>query len=383
MSELMTTSNRRAIRWQLLSTASAMALLASVYTTGEVSAADNDPDRPTFWIELGGELQHVEGQGDNFPVGFLSTYPDSPVLQKVTPLQAQNPPPFNFGEDGKITFQPEDSDWVFSAAVRYGHSSTFKHVDHQTGRVSSVPFKYGTGVSITTVEKFSNTQEHRNESYAILDFAAGKDFGLGLFGKNGSSILSLGVRFAQFSSNATFDVRARPDLRTKPKYYGTYKIPGNPNVYFHTYHATGRAARSFHGIGPSLSWTGSSPFAGNPQHGEMMVDWGANAALLFGKQRARVQHQESGHYESRGNTNAPYSVVYDHLPTGHDTIRSVIVPNVGGFAGLSYRIENFKVSAGYRTDFFFGAIDGGIDERKSENVGFYGPFATISVGLGG
>ena len=34
MSELMNISNRRAIRWQLLSTASAMALLASVYAIG-------------------------------------------------------------------------------------------------------------------------------------------------------------------------------------------------------------------------------------------------------------------------------------------------------------------------------------------------------------
>ena len=323
----------------------------------------------------------MEGQGDNFPVGFLSTYPDSPVLQKVTPLQAQNPPPFSFGEDGKITYQPEDSDWVFSAAVRYGRSSTFKHVDHQTGRVSSIPFKYGTGVSITTVEKFSNTQEHRHESYTVIDFAAGKDFGLGLFGKDGSSILSLGVRFAQFSSNATFDVRARPDLRTKHKYYGTHKL-GN-NVYFHTYYATGRAARSFHGIGPSLSWTGSSPFAGNPQHGEVTFDWGANAALLFGKQKTRVQHQASAHYESTGKLNAPYSLVYEHPPTGRDAIRSVIVPNIGGLAGASYRIENVKVSLGYRADFFFGAMDGGIDTRKSETLGSYGPFASISIGLGG
>ena len=59
----------------------------------------------------------------------------------------------------------------------------------------------------------------------------------------------------------------------------------------------------------------------------------------------------------------------------------VIVPNVGGFAGLSFRYADAKVSFGYRADFFFGAIDGGIDARKSETLGFYGPFATISIGL--
>ena len=62
---------------------------------------------------------------------------------------------------------------------------------------------------------------------------------------------------------------------------------------------------------------------------------------------------------------------------------TVTVPNVGGFAGLSFQIQNFKVSAGYRADLFFNAMDGGIDTRKSENIGFYGPFASVSVGLGG
>ena len=59
----------------------------------------------------------------------------------------------------------------------------------------------------------------------------------------------------------------------------------------------------------------------------------------------------------------------------------VTVPNVGAFAGLTYQIQNFKISGGYRADFFFGAMDGGIDTRKTEDQKFYGPFATISIGL--
>ena len=52
------------------------------------------------------------------------------------------------------------------------------------------------------------------------------------------------------------------------------------------------------------------------------------------------------------------------------------------FCGLSFRYANAKMM-GYRADFFFGAMDGGIDTGKSGNIGFYGPFAAISVGLGG
>jgi hypothetical protein len=60
----------------------------------------------------------------------------------------------------------------------------------------------------------------------------------------------------------------------------------------------------------------------------------------------------------------------------------IAIPNVGGLAGVSFRYANAKVSFGYRGDFFFGAMDAGIDTRKAETVGFHGPFASISVGLG-
>lgn len=49
------------------------------------------------------------------------------------------------------------------------------------------------------------------------------------------------------------------------------------------------------------------------------------------------------------------------------------MPNVGGFAGLSVKYAAAKVSFGYRADFFFGAMDGGIDVRRTEDFGFHGP----------
>jgi len=381
MSELLSArAEQRDFRRQLMTTSSVLVLLGAVFGPGPSKASDEVGDRPTIWIELGGQLDHITGQGDPFVPGFLAANPNSVVLRPTTPLQAQRPVPFSFAEDGKITLQPTGSDWTFAVSVRYGRSSSFKHVDHQTNRVSSVPFKYGSGVSVTAVEKFANTKEKRQQSYAVLDFSAGKDVGLGLFGTNGSSVLSLGIRFAQFSSTATFDVRARPDLRVMPKYYGTYKLPLPPHVYFHTYHASGSTSRNFRGVGPSISWSGSAAVVGQPESGELALAWGGNASLLFGRQKAVVQHHESGHYKNQPPNNAPYESLY-HRSGGHDTNRSVLVPNVGGFAGASYRIENFKLSAGYRADFFFGAIDGGIDARKSETLGVYGPFATISVGL--
>jgi hypothetical protein len=390
MSELMNAQrSEHEFRRRLLTGASALVLLTVVYGANASMAADQDTDRPTVWIELGGQLVHVDGQGDSFPVGFLTKYSGSSVLQGTTPLEAQNPPPFEFAEEGKISFQPESSDWVFSLAANFGRSSNFRHVDHQTNGVFYTKYKSGVVAShenIHGTDNFADTQVHRRESHAVLDFSVGKDVGFGLFGRGGSSTFSLGVRFAQFSSKTIFDARARPDLQFK---YQTLTAYGFPGVifkfpHFHTYHLTGQASRSFRGMGPSLSWNASAPLVGNSRDGEATLDWGINAAILFGKQRAHVQHQESGHYlpASARLNGEHYALVYQNTG-GHSGVRSVTVPNVGGFAGASYRIENFKVSAGYRADLFFGAIDGGIDTRKSENVGFYGPFASVSVGLGG
>jgi len=389
MSELTNTQNsERRIRRYLLTTASALALFTSV-STRNARAADDDIDHPTIWIELGGQLEHMEGQGEPLTPGFLAMNPNSPVLTPVAPVRAQNPEPFNFSEDGKISFQPEDSNWVFSAGVRFGRSSNRREVHHQT---SKVHYKYNTNGSRessqypVTQEDFASTQVHHRESHTVLDFSAGKDVGLGMFGNGASSTISLGLRFAQFTSKETVDIRARPDVHFK--YFPSATKPHFILPYFHSYHATENASRSFHGIGPSLSWDGSAPVAGNPKNGEFSFDWGANAALLFGRQKARVRDQKTGVYASKLAFNhshyatPPYTVTYQR-PGGHIIDRSVIVPNLGGMAGASWRIDNVKVSAGYRADFFFGAMDVGIDARKSATLGFYGPFASISVGLGG
>jgi iron complex outermembrane receptor protein len=389
MSELTNTQNsERYIRRYLLTTVSALALLASVGTRN-AGATDEDADRPTIWIELGGQLEHMEGQGDPLTPGFLAMNPNSPVLTPVSPVRAQNAEPFGFTEDSKISFQPEDSNWVFSGGVRFGRSSNRREVHHQT---SKVHYKYNSaGVRNTsqypvTKEDFASTQVHHQESHLILDFMAGKDVGFGMFGVGASSTISLGVRFAQFTSKETVDIRARPDVQFK--YFPSATKPQHIFPYFHSYHATGNASRSFHGVGPSLSWDGSAPIAGNLKSGEFSFDWGANMALLFGRQKARARDQKTGVYASKLAFNhshyvtPPYTVTYQH-PGGHIIDRSVIVPNVGGMAGASWRIDNVKVSFGYRADFFFGAMDVGIDARKSATLGFYGPFASVSVGLGG
>ncbi len=115
------------------------------------------------------------------------------------------------------------------------------------------------------------------------------------------------------------------------------------------------------------------------------MDWGLNAAVLFGRQSAKSRHQTTARYgRGRNSIYHPTSrvVLPQRGPYTHTRSRNVTVPNIGGTVGLSWKLQNFKMSLGYRADFFFNAIDGGIDARKSENRAFYGPYASISIGLG-
>jgi hypothetical protein len=73
--------------------------------------------------------------------------------------------------------------------------------------------------------------------------------------------------------------------------------------------------------------------------------------------------------------------VYHQAPGPQVRSHSAVVPNIGAFAGFSFKYDTAKLTLGYRADFFFGAIDGGIDARKTYDRNFYGPYATVSLGL--
>jgi len=398
MSELKNTENAgRYVRWQLLTTVSTLTLLASI--SGIQQARAEDADRPTVWIELGADLERVDGGQQTFAPAFVVNNPGSTAFDPVSPAEAQKPPSFSFGGEAKLSIQPEGSNWIFSAAVRYGRANSTTKI-HQTAKneplyehvvfVGPHQSKYHELLApqeITPfVANFLAVTAKQGESHAVVDFLAGKDVGLGLFGRSGSSVLNVGVRFAQFTSSMQSSIQARPDLKFPVVHFPTpVHTPWIGTAFDQTYHqyvATAESARSFRGIGPSLSWTASAPFVGNQESGDVSLDFGANAAVLFGRQKANVQHQTS----AVGFACGPFSECagtpgYDNPLVARRRSRTVIVPNVGGFAGLSIQRANAKISFGYRGDFFFGAMDTGFDTAKHSMVGFYGPFANISVGF--
>ena len=171
-----------------------------------------------------------------------------------------------------------------------------------------------------------------------MDFQAGEDVGLGLFGRQGTSVFSVGVRFAQFTSNMQSNLKARPDFAQVELHVPT---PGHPNNHgtldghhYHQYIATAVSDRSFSGIGPSLSWNASAPVLGSTESGQLSLDWGANAALLFGRQKARVQHQTTAQYFASAfaydKYPAPAGAGYHHPLVTRQRAHTLVVPNAEG-----------------------------------------------------
>jgi len=377
MSELINKNDNCAtIRWKLLTGVSALALTAHLASAGVAKA--EDASQPQVWIELGGQLSRLDAAVEPFAPPVMDNRPSI-----FAPSQKfEKAPLYSIDEDGKISFQPENSDWIFSASIRFGHSR-YNRDQHQQTHPKTFHLTVGSYPPIPKypgAAKFADTSARNSEHHLILDFQAGKDVGLGMFGGKGSSTVNLGVRFAQFTGKSDIALKSDPDWHFSYRSKYGYKLT-NGQVY-HSNQANLRASRSFHGVGPSLSWNGSTLFAGNPDSSELTFDWGVNAALLFGRQRAKVHHQTTGQYRSAGKYGRFRHVTYQPTPVNKTRSRNVTVPNVGGFAGLSFRYADAKVSFGYKADMFFGAIDGGIDARKNENRAFFGPFASVSVGIG-
>jgi hypothetical protein len=378
---------QKSLRWGMMASASATVLLMAC----GASASSNNSDRPTVWIELGANLNRVDGGNERFAPDFVSQI-DAHTFS--SPLDLQRSSRYANGYEGKLTLQPAESDWLVSVSVRYGRSNGSKQVHQQTLPASPVIIESIPALSFyanpqvpASAQRFASTTASNRSSQLIVDFQAGRDVGLGLFSRNSSSNVNFGVRFAQFTSRSSARISADPDFGVSYKYASTafnyftgyFKVPVQK---WHVYTARAQAIRSFHGIGPSASWDTSIPLVGNPDNGEFTFDWGVNAAVLFGRQKAAAQHSTKATYDHHGfGTVSISSTVYNHpsVPTARS--RSVVVPNLGGFAGFSLKFPNAKVSLGYRGDFFFGAMDGGIDVRKTYDRNFYGPYATISIGL--
>jgi len=378
MSELIATkSPGSAFRLQMLATVSALAFFTAV---GDADARDEEI-RPTLWIELGSQLERQSAEQNIYVPTFLDAFSH---LNFSSPLSVQRSPRYSMGGEGKLIIEPKGTNWVFSAGVRYGRSKREASKNQKIPTPITFQLKSkAAGALYTDRQKVLyhlDTSFGAQESHAIADFTAGKDVGIGIFS---SSNIALGIRFAQFTEKQSVNLNGVPDFHHyQTKHYAKY---GNAKSH-HRYYGTFAAKREFQGLGPSLSWQASRALVKDEDHA-ISMDWGLNVGVLFGHQKIEGAVDETAlHYKTFARIipqliySGVNSTVQHHNVV--DRAHNVVVPNVGGLAGISFKYSNAKVSLGYRADFFFNAIDGGIDTRKSENRAFYGPYASISIGLG-
>jgi hypothetical protein len=341
------------LRYRLLLSVSSAAVLV---LAPEAHAQDS---HPTVWIELGGAFDQIARDSATWV---------SPNL--TDPISNPSPEPFGLSPaigydfDAAIRIQPEGSDWNYSASVRYGRAQRGpRRVHDQTYKTH--PVGYAGGKYYLTTYAFLNAKEQSRSSHAIVDFLVGRDVGLGAF-HNGKAAVHFGIRMAQLNERVEGTMTA---FSTAPAKYSAGKI---------VHKADALMARSYTGIGPAVSWDGATPLVGSLNDG-FSFDWGANASVLVGRQKARIAlHTQDARYNGGG----AYTVL-SHLSSVPSRDRTVVVPNLGGFAGLSWRLPGGKVSLGYRADFFFGAIDGGVSTSRKDMRAFYGPFASVALGIGG
>ena len=183
MSEIMATRRRTDYRWQLLGGASALVLCANIGATNTANA--DDADRPTIWIELGGQLERVDSGQETFAPPFILRTPRPPA-ETVSPLSMEHAPRYSKGGEAAFSFSPSDSDWSVSAAIRYGRSGGSNELHQQSypGPFVDV-FKGGGPLPIDPLAaKFSDITTRSSEQHFLLDFQAGKDVGLGMFGSS-------------------------------------------------------------------------------------------------------------------------------------------------------------------------------------------------------
>ena len=350
--------------------------------------SDADDRRPQVWVQFGGNFAQLAADSQSYAPVFAT---DMPPLRTdlPQPQDVEKAPGNGFDWEGKLTIQPTDSDWVLKAGVRYGRSSVGKHLHKslptQTKTTFQVfpggpeqpcagdhrPLKYN-GVCYAAGKAFADAQGTVTDQHTMIDFTLGKDVGMGSFGEGAISTLSVGVRLVRFTSEIQSAFNSDPLYKFDEPYTMKYH-------YLDT--TTNEEQHSFNGVGPEITWDASAPVAGNAEDGEITLDWGVNAAVMFGRKKA----SGSGEVESTRCGYGTLAHCHNVHQTSHAFSRSkhASVPNLGGYLGASVLYHNAKISLGYRTDMFFGAIDGGQETARSENRGFYGPYLNVSLGLGG
>ena len=223
------------------------------------------------------------------------------------------------------------SPYHISGQFRYGQdnggSDPFSSTD------VTVPLLTTSGTSTPTVISATGSGTLNNESHWLVDLGVGRDFGLG----SGNVQTTLGARVAEIISTASGAGNLQACLS------------GGPPGPFCTTPASGgfsfQSRSQFLGIGPRLGVDGSQPLAGS-----WVFDYLGGVAVLFGNRTLNATQTVSA-----TTTAFPFTTLSSI--TVLNSSSTVGIFNLDAQAGISYWLTpNFKVTASYRFDGYWGAL---------------------------
>ena len=334
-----------------------------------------------FAVEIGGGPVRYSGDVETYAPAWLALYgPDFPRPLSID----ENELDWGDTRDVKLTYKPWEG-WSISAAYRFGKTNG-------SARLAGYEFVPGGSVPSYGGRLLYNTSDPNHwiasvsdqERYDIVDFKVGKDLGIGTLGDGGTSMFSVGLRYADFRSASQVSMDGIPD-RYSPERWSTTGKYNLPTRHWEQYGYNLDSDRGFEGYGPTLSWDASMRLFGDEASGHADLDWSIGGGVLFGQQTVDSEEDRMMRYFSvtlaTGGIH-PTSIPLDDTVPRQRT-EDVTVPNLSLGLGVSWSIDRVKVSTGYAYDHFFDVIDGGVDEVKPYDRTIQGPFVRLSLGFGG
>ena len=348
-------------------------------------------------VELTGMAQRQDAPYETMSPDFIEAFPAT-----LNPLDVQNRDlDWGDGRELRLTYRPVGASWQVRGGMRYGRTNTDTARLHQEiagekqcqlpidtlyGQAfcnpeysvfGGPPGQYYDSSFLFTPVDWSDGAARSREEHLILDFAVGKDVGLGAWPNGGSSV-SVGVRYADFQSDTSTSLAGVLDFDVPDAWAFKYSS-------LHRYDFSASARREFKGAGPTASWDAAQRLLGSEGKGRLNLDWSVTGGVLFGDQRTAIAGIEQSGYWTGGNPDSAGKPLTDVISSTIDVGRSksVTVPMVDLSLGLSYEIQRIKIGAGYRWERYFDVLDTGFEERRETDRTIDGPYFKIAVGFGG
>ncbi len=293
--------------------------------TGTTDGLFADPPRPAIIGKappLNNNVWTVWGEGSAFATNGGTVHFGDPIDAGKLPSGAEEA----LGFDMRFGGTP----WHVSADVRYGESKrsgTFAR-NGSINVPSGTPSSRGAGVIAAAVA--ANGSFTQQEQHELVDFALGRDVGLGI----GQTQVKAGLRIADISSKTS----GSANFVAPVSFSASVLHPGGPGFVGAAPGAFSFEQKSrFTGGGPRLGIDGTIPLG----HG-WALDYLGGMAALYGARSLDVT--------TAGNA----------VPFGFNSFGvsdNVVLLNIDAQAGLSYWITpGLKVTAGYRFDGYWGAL---------------------------